>query len=519
MNQEAETAPASPENAPPLRIRRGRIGLNVTVQVVLGIALFVMVNVIGHRKFTQWDYTYDRVFSLADTTVKFIEQVKEPVKVSVLTARENAQSDGILERDLAPLLDQYRRRMDGRLTVEFIDILRDVDAFEDFKNRLYKMGSRLTIGAGGVFVYGERPHRSDTGQEAYFNRWMPAESFYVMDEQKKVAIAFRGETLLNTAIGAVTNPERPRMAIVTDISAIRRKGQEGSMGDVFMDICSAQNIELEGWRMMEFPDDVSRYKSLVLASTIMFGAQQDQLLTKFFETPGNSLMVLLDPENESPEFNKWLQRYGIQVQNDRVLAARDTQTGPDKQFIVDARFLENSPITGTLVNQVTYLPNQTRSLKFLTGTEKQRAEKIQITPLLSPTEAFWGEINFNEKLPRNDEGEDNGAPLYVAASLERGAASDPRVQMQSSRMIVVGNAGLVEPPPTPLNYDFVTRSLNWMLHREVTAVNDSSTDKARRKFSIPITPAQWQRVFIVTTVVLPLAALMAGLVIWSTRRH
>jgi hypothetical protein len=71
---------------------------------------------------------------------------------------------------------------------------------------------------------------------------------------------------------------------------------------------------------------------------------------------------------------------------------------------------------------------------------------------------------------------------------------------------------------SPQNYDFLTHSLNWVLHRDVTAPNDSTTDKVKHRFRIDITPAQWKRLFLITTIVLPLAALAAGLMIWSARR-
>jgi hypothetical protein len=170
-------------------------------------------------------------------------------------------------------------------------------------------------------------------------------------------------------------------------------------------------------------------------------------------------------------------------------------------------------------NRPTLLPGQTRSLKLLNDLEKVRSENIQLIPLLSPSDDFWGEKNYFENQPAFNKGEDNGSPLYVAASAERGAASDPRVQMQSSRLLVVGNAGLVIPPPDAPNYEFITRALNWCLHRDETAANDSSTDKSKHKFAINIRPEQWQRILIITTVVMPLAALMAGLLIWSTRRN
>src|SRR5690606_39541839 len=107
---------------------------------------------------------------------------------------------------------------------------------------------------------------------------------------------------------------------------------------------------------------------------------------------------------------------------------------------------------------------------------------------------------------------------YPAVAAERGASTDPRAQLRSSRMIVFGNGVFLDPPPLALNYDLLTRSLNWLLHRDVVAPNDSATDKARRSFRIHISEEQWQRIFITTAIVLPLAALLMGVVAWSSRR-
>ena len=517
MSKETETAPPA-EPAPTERIRRGRIGVNVTVQLALGVALFLMVNVLAHRKFRQWDYTYSRSFSLAETTTKFLGQVKEPVRVTVLVGRKEKDMDARLEEDAGPLLNQYVRQMSGKLEVEYIDTTRDTNLWENFMLRLDQRKSGLRPATDGILVQAELPRKADGGQEVYFSKWIPAESFYLMDQQKKVPVAFRGESLLNAALAAVTNPERPRIAVVTNMGNIRHT-QDGTIGNVFMDICSSQNIDLEGWRMMESPADARLYRTLILAGVTVFGEQEAADLSQFYETPGNAVMVLLDPQNGCEGVDKWLAKYGILPQTDRVLFARSTANGPYKELSVDATFLEGSLITRGLESRATLLPGQTRSLKLNNAAPKVKAENIQLTSLLTPGVDFWGEKKFTENMPLFDDKEDNGKPLCVAAAVERGAASDPRVQMQSSRLVVIGNSDLALPPPAPPNYDFLTRSLNWLLHRDDATANDSTTDKAKHKFTLRITKPQRQRIFLITTAVLPLAALMAGLVIWSARRH
>jgi hypothetical protein len=518
----AIAAPAEPE-----RIHRGRIGLNVTVQIALGLALFAMVNVVGHRRFRQWDKTYSRSFSLAETSAKFAAQLKEPVIVTVLVDRAKVQegagsapdSGEHLERDLSPLLAEYQRLMDGRMELEFIDTRRDAGLWENFLLRLDQRKLGFRPGTDGVLVESKLPRKGDAGRDAvYFHQWIPAESFYEREPEKQVAVAFRGESLLNAALAAVTNPDRPRIAVVTNMGNFRNNG-EGTLGRVIGDICSAQNIEFEPWPMLESPEDGYLYKSLILSGVTLFGEQQDANLTQFFETPGNSVMVLLDPRSGCEGVDKWLARYGIQPQTDRVMWAKVTGSGVHTELMVNAQFMENSPVTRGLENRETLFLGVSRSLKLLTSAPRVSAENIVLTPLLLAGRDYWGERRPGETLPRFDPKEDNGPPLYLAASAERGASSDARLLAQSSRLVVVGNADLAVPPASAPNYDFLTRAMNWMLHREDAAVNDSSTDKAIHKFRIDISDAQRKRILIITSAVLPLAALMTGLVIWSLRRQ
>ena len=459
MSKEAEI-PAAPA-APPVKesIHRGRIGLNVSMQIILGLVIFILVNVLGHRSFRQWDYTYSRNFSLTENTRKFIGGIKEPVRITVL-----APSEGMLEKDVLPLLDQYKTHIGGPLEVEFIDTKRDVAAWESFTGRLYRLGTSFKKEDEGVFVQSDRPHAGDMGGEKFFYKWIPQQSLYVFEGEKQVPIAFRGEALLNTAISGVVNPDRPRAAVVANMGNVRSVPNPDdpslprvTYAHMLANICNAQNIELEPWRMMQNPEYASRYKTAILVNTTLFGPQQDDDLTRFFETPGNSVVVLLDPEYGCDGMDKWLAKYGIQPQADRVLYAKSVSGGTYKQFLVDARFLDDSPITKGLENHATLLPEKTRSLKMLPDLEKVKSENIALKPLISPSEDFWGETAFQADLPRFDASEDHGKPLYVAVSAERGASPDPRMQVPSSRLVVVGNAGLANPPPSPENYEFLTR--------------------------------------------------------------
>lgn len=510
----ATPAPSTPAGSPEVpHIHRLRIAFNVATQLFLGLVLYGLVNYLASRHFKQWDNTYEKRFTLAPTTVEFLKKVTVPVRITVLAVRGNET-----EKDLSALLQQYKEAMKGKLEVKVIDTLRDTSAWETFKVQ-QGLRTKTNFDRNGVLVQAEMPGgAASTSATGGAQRWITEAALYDIDPQTQTAQAFKGESLLNSAILGVTTTDKPKLGIVAGLGVPRRLPDGTSAFDRIRDICLLQNIEFE-------PYSITHSEEKLDAEALIWIAPEDgtereiAILKGYLETPGRSLCVLLNPEHDTPLLDRFLSDYGIIPQADRIMNSTKSPSGVIKNYLVEnARFLDGTPLTSGIVSSSVTLTSQTKSLKIQTGTEKQRTENIDVKPVLSASSDFWGEKDFGAYDPAPGEG-DNKGPLYVIATAERGAAKDPRVQMQSSRLIVFGNSSFADPDAmSKTKYDFLIRSINWMMHRDVVAPNDSTTDKAKHKFSIQIQPEQWQRIFWTTAIILPLAALMTGLMVWSSRR-
>src|SRR5690606_38687927 len=108
-------------------------------------------------------------------------------------------------------------------------------------------------------------------------------------------------------------------------------------------------------------------------------------------------------------------------QADRILYSENRAKGPVKRLDIDATLMDGSPVTASIAGEQTILRGQTRSLKIVEDTPKQRAENIRVQPLLLAAPSFWGEIDYTNPAPRPDAGVDNEPPLYPAVAAERGA--------------------------------------------------------------------------------------------------
>ena len=331
-------APAAEAKVP--RIQRLRISINIFVQILLMLVLFGLANYLAARHFKQWDHTFDRKFTLAPSTTEYLKKVSVPISITALTIRGSDT-----EKDLSALLQQYQSAMKGRVTVKVIDTRRDVQAYEQFKAELFK--SKLTVDTNGILVQADNPGQSKSGQNLY--KFITEESLYEMEPVKKTATAFKGESLLNAAIRGLTSLDRPVVGIVAGLGNWRVMPDRSSVYDILKQISGLQNVDLEPFPITGEYADSSHLRGLLWIAAADIQERELAILTNFFETPGRSLLLMLNPASPTPKLDEFLATYGIAPQEDRVLIARNTASGPVKRFDVEGRFLEGSSLTGPAI--------------------------------------------------------------------------------------------------------------------------------------------------------------------------
>ena len=295
-----------------------------------------------------------------------------------------------------------------------------------------------------------------------------------------------------------------------------RQSARGSAYDVFESFASRQNAAIEPLRLENLdalPEDAD---GVILANAIYDLTDREvDMLREYWERRRGGILLLLNPEAATPRLDSFLAENGILPRQDRVLYAESTGAGPRKQFLVQSAFVPGSRITEAFWGLNTTFGGQTRSLKVREGDEELRRRTIEVRPLLEAASRFWGETSYLEKLPSLGPG-DHAPPIYVAASAELGALADERLRIDSSRMVVVGNATVADPDmQIASNYDFIGASLNWLLDREELI---GIAPKIKERHHIDLSPKQHQRIFWICAITLPAAVAAFGLFVWAMRR-
>ena len=478
-------------------IHRVGIGVNVAVQILLVVALFIIVNYLSFRHYQRWDMTDDQVHSLSESTRKVLKSLREDVEITVAFVGGSEYSQKV---DV--LVEEYDRSREKRVNVQRVDPIRNPSDAEDLKNRLgVELDSNMVIITSGKNT---RVVRED---EMLVR---------AKDEHGNIkVIGFRGEDALTSAILSVTEREQKKVYF------LRGKGKEkqskyGSIFGVFQDIGYKQNLDVQPLDLpsvSEFPEDTDA----VILPGMIYDLSERELgaLKDFWENRKGSLLIMVNPRSETPRLNGFLKELGVERQFDRVMWSKTSSVGVEKHFDVNSYFLPGSPITLPMIGTTAAFGGQTCSLQFPMKDDELLARGLQVTPLLRAADDYWGETHYLEETPIPDD-DDNRQPLFVAASVELGGVDDPALKVKSARMVVVGNDMVVDPNTfVGANYDFATASLNWMLDREQLI---GVTPKIVEQYRPNITPQQETRLFLISCILLPGAMLALGLFVWSVRR-
>ncbi|MBX7211860.1 MAG: GldG family protein [Verrucomicrobiaceae bacterium] len=480
----------------PVPARLG-IGMNVAMQLLVGIIIFAALNFLGYRHYWRADLSPAKDHTLSESTLNFLKKLNKEVRITVTLPR-----DSEIYGDTRALVEEYRRNGKKRIQCEFVDPARDYERAEQLK-----LEAGIPLSKGGILLRGAGRTRYIPQDEILFKVRLP--------RAEKEAAFYRGEDAITSGIigliegGArkfyvvVGKGARDELATGQDIQALRELGRQ-------------QNFEVEPLNLSE-KDAIPADASGVVMAGMHYDLTERELgiVQAYFSAKRAALFVMLDPSFETPRLDGFLTSFGVHPRGDRVLFAEVTSTGPHKQFEVEGVFSKETVVTQSLASSVISLAGQSESLDLRLEDRALAEQSVVVRPLIDAAERYWGETQYLADLPVAGD-DDAKPPVHIAAAVERGAAADQRVGIDSSRMVVVGNALLLDPKlQVAVGRDFVSGSLNWMINREKLA---GVTPKQKGSYRIHISEQQHRNLFWLSALLMPGVVLGLGFLVWAARR-
>jgi hypothetical protein len=500
----------------PKKIQRLQIGLNLLVQLILIFFLVSAVNWIGFRHYKRWDVSRDQKYALSDKTKRFLKTIKGKMQITVFFS-PNTPISG----DVANLLAEYQYAANGKIDVENIDPQRNLSRAKEMFDK-YKVVSDESL---LVIDYDGRNKTVKASEMAEIDA-----SGSALGEGPRVT-AFKGEQAITSAmmdivegkkntIGYITGHKEPSIAETPPSSPMMQQQEPASPISVLKTFIENENIKFQELNLFNEPQIPADIKTvMIVGPQYDFSDREMKMLRDFWNKQGR-ILLLVDPSAKTPKLFAFLNEVGVKVNDDRLMAF--VRTGIEELALIRdvyARFLGDSPITKRLADVRAVFFGGTSSMTL--EPNRVRGANIQVQPLVQAEKGYFAETDYNtsdQNKLQVDAKKAGDATFTIGASVEKGGSADERVQMNSSRMVVVSNATFVQDNALTQDQqalDFISGCANWLLSREQLI---GIAPKVPNTLTFNLTEDSLRNLRWLVLVLIPLIFVVLGTAVWWQRR-
>ncbi len=460
--------------------RQARYGANTTLMVVLLLGIVVILNYLAVKNTVRWDWSADRLNTLAPETRTVLQQLPAPVRALAFYSARMADS----RQGVESLLEQYRVAGGDKFSYEFHDPNADPTFARD--HGLEREDATIVL--------------------------------EMADRREKVR--FPNEDDLTSALVRLSNPTERVVYFLTQHGEASTDDTSENGLSIVNQLLVDQNYQVRPLNLQVTATVPSDAAAIVVAGPNQPVSADETSRLQTYLDGGGALVLLLDPTPQILQYMGAVQQpvslteplvdylaaaWGVHANDDIVVDySNNLQNNP--AAVVSAGY-GTSPITSDMTNLGTVYA-LARSVTV--PAEPGSVPNVQPAALVLAGDQAWGETNFNSQ-PALD-ANDTQQPLSLAAAAEN--------TQTKGRVVVFGDSdfafnGWVQNFPS--NARLLVKGINWATDAEVlvTLTPKPSTQRLLR----PMTNVTANLIFLLTAVLVPLAALALGGVVWFQRRR
>jgi ABC-type uncharacterized transport system len=507
-------------------LNRWGLGTLSLFQIVAVVVILGGLNYLAEHHFVRYDKSREAAYTLAPATQRYLkEQVVTRQQAPVKWIMAFRRSSPFYER-VRVLAEEYQRLSGGKIILEVVDPLRSSDRVQEvtaayglpLSKDLLIMDARTDDTAVSTE---QRIKTADPDADEKPVRILNPHikviiaddmAVYVSEGSQRKVSGFQGEDVLTARLVEAIEGRSRKMVFLADKSRLDGDGEQSPMR-ALQNTLLFQNVEIRGINLVdleEIPQDTEGVA--LVAPRYDFSEAEIAVLEKYWNRPKAALLVLLKPGDIPPRLKTFLRGNGVTPRRDRVICKQGGRIDTTARGV----FVPGVEFTQDLALQTTIYEGATSSLDVRELADDLTNKKINAVGLIQAAEQFWGETKFGKKDTAFDETEDTKSPLFLAACVTRGAASDDRFAADTSRMVVIANTEFLDPAKQhEENIDFLASSVNWLADRGSLA---GIGPRTLGTYKLPILEAQVSFINRVNLFFLPAFLIVIGAFVWSSRR-
>ncbi len=468
---------------------RGRklvYGSNTVISTIIFIVVLALVAVIAQRHPWRVDLTESGSFSLSEQSRNIVKSLDAPITIKCFFS--SAAPDQMQARGKTKdLLDTYKYQND-KISYEFIDPDVQPEIARQYEIKTY-----------GTLVL-----------EGY---------------DKKQVVQTPDEENITNAMLRLSRKEQKKIYFLTGHGEHSLKANEKDSYSNAKDALEKNYYQVSEFNLLQQPEVPSDAAAVVIAGPRKPILENEQQALKSYIEKGGKIFAMVDPMNDSG-LKDFFSNYGIQLGDDVVIDKLSRLFGASERIPVVVEYGHHRITEG--FDLPTFFPDA----RSVVPKAESPPEGIRVQILASTSPNAWAERDL-ETLQRGQASYDKDkdlagpVPLAVIANITpkgqdikpqpANAAKKGEKKPGEGELIVSGDSDFASNTYFSLygNGDFFLNAINY-LAEEANLI----TVEARQARNKPMlfTQDQAKALFWIVLVVVPLAVLAAGLVVYRIRR-
>jgi ABC-type uncharacterized transport system involved in gliding motility auxiliary subunit len=442
--------------------QRGRMGTNAVLSSLFMLGVLALIVYVSDRHNASLDWTKTKRHTLSPQTLKVLKSINKEIKV-VAFYDVNSQ-EFVRVRDL---LKRYEAA-NPKIKVLVVDPRKEP-----------ALARQYEVTGMGVTVF-----------EA---------------DGRRERVSFGSEKEFTGAIIKITRDKKPTIYFLQGHGEHAYDSFADEGHGMLKNGLERLNYQIKELKLLTEKNVPKDCDVLVIAGAQRELFPQEKQAIKSYLDKGGKLLLMLEPD-PAPSFSDWLDEWGLEAKPGMVVEPANNILGdPAAIFAFGFRFHD---ITRP------FQKAQSEAVLFITARPIKRKTNVpsgvNLAELIETSAASWREEKL-QGMVRKDPDEESG-PFILAAAVEKSVTDKKKM-----RAVVLADSDFAANQfiRNLLNGAFAANCIHWLAEEDVLLDIPPKDEPPQTLF---LSRQQTVFTFVWSVIVLPLAILISGLIVWWTRR-
>ena len=430
-----------------------------------------------------FDITDNHIYSITDTTKQVLDNLDQDITVYLLNSEKSA------DITIKTMLTRYQA-YSKKIKVEY-------KSQKDYPNFVSGYTQDTLADNSIIVVCGERYTTIN------YDDCFESEIDYTTYQENRTG--YDGEGQLTSAISYVTSSDLPKVYVITG-------HQELDLSANVLANIKKENVEVESINLMNYDAVPTDAASIIISGPVVDYSKEDtEKIKSYLSAGGHAVILTALSDEDMPNFKSILSDYGVTMADGSVFDSNQNNYYQYPFYILPE--IKSHPITADLYKGKRYIL-MPQAVGLVVEEDDKLPEGVTATALLTSSDTSYSKADVKNMSTYDKEEGDTDGPFDLGVYLEK--SNDDET---TTKIVAFGCEYLLDDEfdarVSGANVKLFTSAISNLVDHESSV---SIPSKSYEYGTIMVNRSMVVFGGLVVTLLIPLAILVIGIVIWAKRR-